>query len=80
MNKLLIALALATVFACPAAFAQSYDPSVGSGNLNAAPYPADLTIQSGTPFDARAHNRQVEPANGLRAQAEKRHRSGGGGW
>ena len=32
MNKLFAALALATVIASPA-FAQSFDPSVGSGNI-----------------------------------------------
>jgi hypothetical protein len=33
MSKLVTAVALAIVLAAPA-FAQSYDPSIGSGNLN----------------------------------------------
>jgi len=36
MNKLFAALALATLIASPA-FAQSYDPSVGSGNVAQQP-------------------------------------------
>jgi hypothetical protein len=39
MKKLLAAVFLATVLSSPA-LAQSYDPSIGSGNLNAAPIAA----------------------------------------
>jgi hypothetical protein len=60
MKKLLIAVTLATVVGSPA-LAQSYDPGIGTGNLNAAPYRNDQTVQSGMPYDARAQLRHVEP-------------------
>jgi len=53
MKTLVAAVALAAVVASPA-FAQSYDPSVGSGNVNAAPYRTNQTAYGNTPFDARA--------------------------
>jgi hypothetical protein len=65
MSKFIAAMALATVVAS-SAFAQSYDPSVGSGNLNATPYRGGQTLQGGTPHDARAQVRQLESRNGLR--------------
>jgi hypothetical protein len=43
----------ATVLASPA-FGQSFDPSVGSGNLNAAPYRNNQTAQTLSPYDAHA--------------------------
>jgi hypothetical protein len=59
MKKLLVAVTLATAV-CSPAFAQSYDPGIGTGNLNARPYRNDQAIQSGTPYDARAQLRQIE--------------------
>jgi hypothetical protein len=74
MKKLLAAVAFATVVAAPA-FAQSFDPSVGSGNLNATPYRGGQTLQGGTPHDARAQTRQLERRNGLRVSRGHRDRA-----
>jgi hypothetical protein len=71
MKKLLVAMTFATVVGSPA-FAQSYDPGVGTGNLNARPYRNDRAIQSGTPYDARAQLRQIERAKRMSAPREKR--------
>ena len=68
MKKLLVAVTLATVVGSPA-FAQSYDPGIGSGNLNAWPY--RQTIQSDPPYDARAQLRQVEPTKPVSAPRAK---------
>jgi hypothetical protein len=48
MTKLLAAVVLATVIAS-LAFAQLYDPSRDSGNLNSAPDQNDQPPQSSTP-------------------------------
>jgi len=56
MKTLIAAVAVATVVASPV-LAQSYDPSVGSGNLNSAPYRTNQTAQGSTPYDARAQTR-----------------------
>ncbi len=53
MKNLIAAVALATVVVSPA-FAQSYDPSIGSGNLNSVPYRGNQTPQGSTPYDANA--------------------------
>jgi hypothetical protein len=53
MSKLVAAVVLAAAIASPA-FAQSYDPSVGSGNLNSAPYQSDQPPQSSNPYHALA--------------------------
>jgi hypothetical protein len=74
MKKLLAAVAFATVVAAPA-FAQSFDPSVGSGNLNATPYRGGQTLQGGTSHDARAQTRQLERRNGLRVSRGHRDRA-----
>jgi hypothetical protein len=74
MSKYIAAMALATVVAS-SAFAQSYDPSVGSGNLNATPYRGGQTLQGGTPHDARAQARQLESRNGLRVSRGRRDRT-----
>jgi hypothetical protein len=77
MNKLIAAVALATVVASPA-FAQSYDPSVGSGNLNSAPFNSGQSFQWGTPYNARAQAPQLGKGTGMRAQTPrvgKGHRS-----
>src|SRR5215217_2936454 len=58
MRELFAAVAFATVVAVPA-FAQSFDPSVASGNLNATPYRGGQTLQGGTPHDVRAQTRQL---------------------
>ena len=71
MKNLLVAMILATVIGSPA-LAQSYDPGVGSGNLNAAPYRSVQPIQSGVPFDARAQVRQIEPTKRVSAPGGKR--------
>jgi hypothetical protein len=49
--RIVVALAIATVFASPA-FAQSYDPSVGSGNIVKSPYQNHPTV----PHDAYAQS------------------------
>ena len=74
MKKLLAAVAFATVVAAPA-FAQSFDPSVGSGNLNATPYRGGQTLQGDTPRDARAQTRQFESRHGLRVSRGHRDRA-----
>jgi hypothetical protein len=54
MNKLVAAAILAGFVASPA-FAQSYDPSIGTGNLDSVPYQAaPPPSQGSTPYDARA--------------------------
>jgi hypothetical protein len=52
MNKLFAAVALATIIASPA-FAQSYDPSVGSGNI----------AQKNTGGDSTQVHRSAKPAD-----------------
>jgi hypothetical protein len=52
----LIAVAVASVIAVPA-FAQSDDPSIGSGNH--LPYQGSLTPQRGTPHDAYARTQRL---------------------
>jgi hypothetical protein len=47
MSRIVTALAIATVIASPA-FAQSYDPSVGSGNIVSSPYRSSPTPPNGT--------------------------------
>jgi hypothetical protein len=74
MKKLFAAVAFATVVAAPA-FAQSFDPSVGSGNLNATPYRGGQTFQGGTPHDVRAQTRRLESRNGLRVSRGHRDRA-----
>jgi len=59
MSKLIAAVALATLVAFPA-FAQSYDPSVGSGNVNAGPYRKGQTVQLIASYHARAQARHIE--------------------
>jgi hypothetical protein len=60
MKTLLLALTVATVIGSPA-LAQSYDPGIGTGNLNARPYRTEQTIQSVTPYDARAQLGRFDP-------------------
>jgi hypothetical protein len=52
MNKLFAAVALATIIASPA-FAQSFDPSVGSGNI----------AQKNTGSDSAQVHRSAKPAD-----------------
>jgi hypothetical protein len=64
MKKLLSAVALATIIASPA-FAQSFDPSVGSGNI-ARQVPNDDTLnayaqQSRMAVTPRSASRPVQP-------------------
>jgi hypothetical protein len=47
MSRIVASLAIATVIASPA-FAQSYDPSVGSGNIVSSPYRSSPTPPNGT--------------------------------
>src|SRR5215204_1516466 len=54
MSKIVAALAIATVIASPA-FAQSYDPSVGSGNIASSPYRSSPTVPNVKPHHAYAH-------------------------
>jgi hypothetical protein len=60
VSKLVAAMVFATLIASPA-LAQSYDPSVGSGNIASAPYRVDQAPQSvhqapqtGNPYAAYA--------------------------
>jgi hypothetical protein len=55
MSKILAALAIATVTAAPA-FAQAYDPSVGSGNIVSSPYRTNPTVPNGTAHHAYARS------------------------
>jgi len=71
MKKLLAAVVLATVLSSPA-LAQSYDPSIGSGNLNAAPYRSGQPIQSSAPHDARAQLLQFGPSKSVNVGRGKR--------
>ena len=43
MSRIIAALAIATAFASPA-FAQAWDPSVGSGNIVRSPYASNPTV------------------------------------
>ena len=54
MNRIVAAVAIATVIASPA-FAQAYDPSVGSGNIVSSPYRSSPTVPNGKPHHAYAH-------------------------
>jgi hypothetical protein len=66
MIKRFVVAALATIVAFPA-FAQSYDPSIGSGNLNSAPYQKSQPPQLSSPHETRA---QIPPyTKGHRAPA-----------
>ena len=55
MSKILAALAIATVIASPA-FAQAYDPSVGSGNIVSSPYRSNPTVPGSKPHNAYAQS------------------------
>jgi hypothetical protein len=70
MKSLFAVVALATVVASPA-LAQSYDPSVGSGNLNSMPYQAAPPAQGSTPYDARAQIQQLGNAHHAPVQAPR---------
>jgi hypothetical protein len=68
MKKLIMGAALAALLASPA-FAMSYDPEVGSGNINPSPY--DVSAQNGGAF-SNAYDyapAQGERLDGIRAQA-----------
>jgi hypothetical protein len=56
MSRIVAALAIATAFASPA-FAQSYDPSVGSGNIVSSPYRSNPTAPA---HHAYAHSPRVQ--------------------
>ena len=71
MSWLLAAVVLATVVAFPA-FAQSYDPSVGSGNVNPGPYRKGQTLQLGASYHARAQARHIESANAVSVERAQR--------
>jgi hypothetical protein len=58
----LVTAALVVAFAAPA-FAQSYDPDVGSGNLDAAPYATDWNATNHVAETARVHRRVVRRAS-----------------
>jgi hypothetical protein len=55
MSRIVAALAIATVIASPA-FAQSFDPSVGSGNIVSSPYRSNPIVPNGTPHHAYAQS------------------------
>ena len=55
MTKIVAAVAIAMVIASPA-FAQAYDPSVGSGNIVSSPYRSSPTVpQRQTPPRLRSY-------------------------
>jgi len=54
MSKIVAALAIASP-----AFAQSYDPSVGSGNIASSPYRSSPTVPNSKPHHAYAHSRRA---------------------
>src|SRR5215208_4693269 len=56
MSKIVAALAIAMVIASPA-FAQSYDPSVGSGNIASSPQRSRPTVLHSKTHHADAHSR-----------------------
>jgi hypothetical protein len=60
MSKIVAALAIATVIASPA-FAQSFDPSVGSGNIARSPYRSSPSVANGNAHQAYAQ-KPVESA------------------
>jgi hypothetical protein len=70
VKKLLVAVTLTILVGSPA-LAQSYDPGIGTGNLNAAPYRSDQTMQSGAPYHARAQLWQFEPPKRVNAPRGK---------
>ena len=54
MKKLVTAAVLSIVFGSPV-FAQSYDPSIGTGNLNLAPYRNNVSSPPlSNPYEVRA--------------------------
>jgi hypothetical protein len=55
MSRIVAALAIATVIASPA-FAQSYDPSIGSGNIVSSPYRSSPTAPESKPHHAYAQS------------------------
>jgi hypothetical protein len=55
MIRIVAALAIAMVIASPA-FAQSYDPSVGSGNIVSSPYRSSPTVPHSNPHHAYAQS------------------------
>jgi len=73
MSKILAALAIATVTASPA-FAQAYDPSVGSGNIVSSPYRTNPTVPNGTAHHAYARSpRAVQsPRSHITARPERK--------
>ena len=56
MTKIVAAVAIAMVIASPA-FAQAYDPSVGSGNIVSSPYRSSPTVPNSKPH--YAHSRRA---------------------
>jgi hypothetical protein len=72
MSKIVAALAIATVIASPA-FAQSFDPSVGSGNIVSSPYRSSPTVPNGQPHHAYAQSpRAVQSPRAYTAPGRKR--------
>ena len=53
MKYFIAIAAFATLLTSPA-IAQSYDPSIGSGNINAVPYQASQPPRAASPHDAHA--------------------------
>jgi hypothetical protein len=72
MTKIAAALAIAAFIASPA-FAQSYDPSVGSGNIVSSPYRSSPTVPDSKPHGAYAHSpRAVQSPRGHTAPGRER--------
>ena len=67
MRYLIAVATLAAVVASPA-FAQSYDPSIGSGNLNAWPYRGSPPVQGNTGYEAQAQVPHVGSQHRARAR------------
>jgi hypothetical protein len=70
MSKIVAALAIATVIASPA-FAQSFDPSVGSGNIARSPYRNSPSVTTSDAHRAYAQN-PVESASATAPGRERK--------
>ncbi len=69
MSKIVAALAIATVIASPA-FAQSFDPSVGSGNIARSPYRSSPSVPNGNAQQAYAQESARATAPGQERKAK----------
>ena len=71
MNRIVAAVAIAIVIASPA-FAQSYDPSVGSGNIASSPYRSSPTVPNSKPTTYAHSRRAVQSPRAYTAPGRER--------